>query len=98
MPIYVWIGRDSDRGAELRKEQRPAHLANLEPLSEAGRIRFAGPLKQADGSPCGSLIVFEAGSLEEAQAIAASDPYTKSGVFGQVEVFESLQVFPSEQV
>ncbi|MAE96589.1 MAG: hypothetical protein CL910_18225 [Deltaproteobacteria bacterium] len=95
MPIYIWIGRDSDRGAQLRKEQRPAHLAHLEPLSAEGRIRFAGPLLQPEGRPCGSVIVFEAASLEEARAIAEGDPYSTSGVFGQVEVFESMQVFPT---
>ena len=94
MPIYVWIGRDSEQGAELRKQHRPAHLDNLAPLSKAGRVRFAGPLKQPDGSPCGSVIVFEAESLDAARAIAHADPYSTSGVFGEVEVFESLQVFP----
>ncbi|MDJ0788308.1 MAG: YciI family protein [Myxococcota bacterium] len=94
MPLYVWIGRDGERGAELRKQHRPAHIDNLAPLSKAGRIRFAGPLKQEDGSPCGSVIVFEAENLEAAREIAHGDPYTTSGVFGDVEVFESLQVFP----
>lgn len=96
MPLYVWIGRDGSRGAELRPEHRPGHLANLEPLAQAGRIRFAGPLKRADGSPCGSVIVFEASDLDAAEAVAAADPYSTSGVFESVEVFESMQVFPSE--
>jgi uncharacterized protein YciI len=94
MPIYVWIGRDGEGTAELRKAQRPAHLGNLEPLSAEGRIRFAGPLKRPDGTACGSVIVFEADSLEDARAIADGDPYSTSGVFGQVDVFESMQVFP----
>ncbi len=96
MPLFIWIGRDGPRGAELRPDQRPGHLANLEPLAEAGRIRFAGPLKREDGSPCGSVIVFEAPDLAAARDVAERDAYTTSGVFESVEVFESLQVFPSE--
>ena len=95
MPLYIWIGRDGPQGAAKRPERRPGHLANLEPLAEAGRIRFAGPLKREDGSPCGSVIVFEADDLDAARAVAERDPYTTSGVFESVEVFESMQVFPA---
>lgn len=96
MPVYVWIGRDGDQTAALRQEKRPDHLANLQSLSDAGRIRYAGPLKTAEGKPCGSVIVFDADSLEEATSTANGDPYSTSGVFATVEVFESLQVFPSD--
>jgi len=94
MPLYALIGRDGPRGAELRKRHREAHLAGLEPLDAAGRIRHAGPLRDADGAPCGSLVVFEAESLEDARAQAAADPYVVEGVFASHEVFETAVVFP----
>ncbi|NNL67647.1 MAG: hypothetical protein HKP30_15460 [Myxococcales bacterium] len=94
MPLYAMIGRDGPRGLELRKLHREAHLAGLEPLAAAGRIRHAGPLRDADGSPCGSLVVFEAEDLAAAEAQAAADPYVVHGVFASHEVFETVVVFP----
>ena len=96
MPLYAMIGRDGSRGAELRKLHREAHLAGLEPLASAGRIRHAGPLRDETGAPCGSLVVFEAESLDAARRQAASDPYVLEGVFESHEVFETVVVFPKE--
>ena len=94
MGLYLYIGRDGAHGAERRPDARPKHLAHLEPLDDAGRIRFAGPLLDDDEKPCGSLIVFEAENLAEARRIAESDPYLTEGVFDAVEVFATKGVFP----
>jgi len=94
LPLYIYIGHDGPRGAELRKIHRPAHIASLEPLEAEGRIRFAGPLLDSDGSPVGSAIVIEAESLEAARDIAARDPYVAQGIFEQHEVYETRAVFP----
>jgi uncharacterized protein YciI len=94
MPHYVLIGRDGPRGVELRKTHRDAHLANLQRLADDRRVTFAGPLRDAEGLPCGSVVVFEAADLESARRIAETDPYTLEGIFETVEVFETLQVFP----
>jgi uncharacterized protein YciI len=94
MPWYVLIGRDGPRGVELRRIHREAHLAGLAELDAAGRIRHAGPLRDEQGSPCGSVVIFEAPSLEEARALAARDPYVVEGVFAHHEVLETAGVFP----
>ncbi len=96
MPLYAMIGRDGSRGPELRVLHRPAHLEGLEGLEAAGQIRHAGPLLDAGGAPVGSLIVFEAASLDEARAVAARDPYVVEGIFASHEVFETRVVFPRE--
>ncbi len=90
------IGYDGPRGAELRKLHRAAHLKGLEPLAAEGRIRHAGPLLDDAGSPLGSVIVFEAGSLADARELAARDPYVTEGVFERHEVRETKVVFPRE--
>ncbi len=94
MPLYAFIGRDGPEGLARRGRHREAHLANLEPLDQAGRVPFAGPLRDESGDPCGSVIVFEAADLAAARAFAASDPYVVEGVFASYEVFETVAVFP----
>ena len=42
--LYVIIGHDAPEAREKRPQVRPAHLAHLDPLARAGRIRLAGPL------------------------------------------------------
>ncbi len=94
MPFFVFIGYDGPRGSELRGQHRPAHLKNLESLSDAGRIRHAGPLLDPTGRPFGSLVVFEDESLQAARAWAARDPYVVEDVFVRYEVHETKIVFP----
>jgi uncharacterized protein YciI len=95
MPLYVLIGRDGDKGPEHRQRHRAAHLAGLEPLDKARRIRHAGPLLDPDGTPRGSVVVFEAPSLDEARAVMARDPFVVEGVFGSWEVYETRATFPT---
>ncbi len=93
MPWFLFIGHDGPRGAELRKLHRPAHLAGLEELERAGRLRHAGPILGDDGAPLGSVILFEAPSLAEARALAGRDPYVTEAVFERFEVRETKTVF-----
>ena len=88
--LFVIIGHDSPDGAAKRPAVRPAHLAHLRPLSEAGRVKLAGPLLDKTGS----LIVVEAESLAEVWALVARDPYVVEGIFNRVEVKPFAQVFP----
>jgi uncharacterized protein YciI len=94
MPLYVYRGSDGPRGAELRKKLRERHLAHLEALAKAGRIRFAGPLYDERGNPCGSLVIFEDDDLASATATAESDPYRVEGVFDEIEVKATKAVLP----
>jgi uncharacterized protein YciI len=96
VPFFVFTGHDGPRGADLRKTHRPAHLAGLEGLEAGGRIRHAGPILDETGSPIGSVVVFEAASLEEARGVAARDPYVTEGVFERHTVHETKGVFPRE--
>jgi uncharacterized protein YciI len=88
--LFVIIGHDGPQGAALRPKIRPAHLENLRPLVNAGKLKISGPF--TDGS--GSLFIVDMESEAEARAFAESDPYTTSGVFASVEVKPFRQVFP----
>ena len=69
---------------------RPAHLENLRPLVDAGKVVIGGPF--TDGS--GSLIRGGFRDEDAAQAFAQNDPYTLEGVFERVEVKPFRKVFP----
>jgi uncharacterized protein len=88
--LYVIIGHDAPDGPQKRPTVRPAHLEHIRPLSEAGRVKLAGPFLDRTGS----LIVVEAASLAEVWALVARDPYVTEGVFNHVELKAFQQVFP----
>jgi len=56
-----------------------AHYRWIIGLEKEGRVFASGPLFEADGSQGAGMTVFRAGSAEEAQALAASDPFCISG-------------------
>ena len=90
--LFVIIGHDARDAKDRRPATRPAHLAHLEPLAQAGRIVLAGPL--TDGA--GSLIVLEAASLAEVWDLVGRDPYVTNGIFERVEVHPFTRVFPRD--
>lgn len=97
MPLYALQGRDAAAALPLRLKHRPAHLARIETLDRAGRVRFAGPLLDPAGQPCGSIVIFEATDLAAARAVAEADPYVMFAVFASWELHEIRQVFPAAQ-
>ena len=97
--LYAIIARDTENSLEKRKAARPAHLARLTELREAGRLVLAGPhpaIDNDDPGPAGftgSLIVAEFSSIEEARIWASADPYYKSGAYAEVIVKPFKKVF-----
>jgi uncharacterized protein YciI len=61
---------------------RPLHRQYAQGLAGQGKIVIVGPF--SDGA--GAIIVYEAESLEQAAALAANDPYAKSGVWTKYEI------------
>jgi uncharacterized protein len=98
--LYAIIGTDAAGSLPRRRAARPAHLARLDALLEAGRLVLSGPLPAVDAPDpgpagfTGSLIVAEFGSLEAARAWAEADPYMTDGVFAAVDVRPFIQVKP----
>lgn len=98
--LYLILGRDHPGSLPKRKAARPAHLARLEALRDAGRLILAGPLPAIDAvdpGPAGfegSAIVAEFESLEAARDWALADPYMAEGVYAGLEVKPFLRVLP----
>ena len=57
-------------------EYRPLHRAYLGGLRDEGKLVLSGPF----GENAGGLVVYEAPSLEEVQALVDADPFTIHGV------------------
>ena len=97
---YVIQARDRTGSLQDRVQLRPAHLARLEALKNAGRLLVAGPLPAIDAEDpgpagyLGSLIVARFGSLAEAETWASQDPYLEAGVYETVDVFPFKRALP----
>ena len=99
--LYAIMSEDVADSLPKRQSARPAHLARLQTLQDAGRLILAGPHPAIDSeNPAeagftGSLIVAEFASLEDAKSWANADPYMDAGVYLRVVVKPFKQVFPS---
>jgi hypothetical protein len=68
---------DYDPNNPKLADVRPVHRQYLAELREKGKLAISGPFTEGGGA----LIVLEADSKEEAEAILQADPFTTSGVF-----------------
>lgn len=84
--LFVILCNDKPGHLDLRMSTRPAHVEWLKGLDAAGVLKAGGPFLGADGKPVGSMLVLKAASLEEAEAVAAQDPYAEAGLFADVAV------------
>ncbi len=98
--LYAIISQDRDNSLADRLAARPAHLARLEALRDAGRLVLAGPHPAIDSEDpgdagfSGSLVVAEFDSLATAESWAAADPYMDAGVYASVTVKPFRKVLP----
>src|SRR5690606_26693509 len=96
--LYAIMARDVPDSLPLRKITRPRHLEYLQPLIDAGRLRFAGAHPAIDApvpGPAGftgGLVVAGFYSQGDCEAWAAKDPYVLEGVFAEVTSKPVLQV------
>ena len=79
---------DRPDAAAVRTATRAAHLAFH---ADRGNL-VGGPMRDASGEVCGSLIIFEAPELEAARAEMAHDPYVVAGLFETITITEFVAV------
>jgi uncharacterized protein YciI len=97
---YLILGADVDDSLAARREARPQHLARLQALLDAGRLKLAGPLPAIDAEDpgeagfTGSVIVAAFDSIHDAKAWAADDPYVHAGVYDTMLVKPFKPVLP----
>lgn len=89
--LFVIMCADKPERIELRQSTRPAHLEHLQ--AHQGKLVEAGPVLDAGGRPCGSLLLVEMADRAEAEAFAAADPYARAGLFESVVIRPYRAVF-----
>ena len=97
---YAIEGYDGEDVLARRGTARPAHLARLIALRNAGRLLLAGPcpaIDTEDPGPAGfsgSIVIAEFESLADARVWADADPYVETGVYTRVDVRPFRPVLP----
>lgn len=87
--LVCLMARDKASAVGVRAENRPAHV---EYLKSTGCVQLAGPLLDAEGNMCGSMIVLDVADMAAAEDWAANDPYAKAGLFESVTLDEWKKV------
>lgn len=82
MTVYYFClltkGPKSGTGTpEERRTAQAAHMANIQRLADTGKLLVAGPFM--DGGDWRGIFIFKCASLEEAQALVATDPLIQDG-------------------
>lgn len=83
--LVAFIGRDKPGHLQTRIDNRPAHV---DYLKTCGIVVMAGPLLDDAGQMCGSLVVLNVDTMDQARAWAAADPYAKAGLFEKTELIQ----------
>lgn len=97
--LYLIYTQDVPQSLENRLSARPAHLARLQALRDAGRLVVAGPNPATDSNDpgnagfTGSTVIAEFTTLADAKTWAEQDPYVAAGVYAQVTIKPFKQVF-----
>jgi uncharacterized protein len=68
---------------------RPSHREYLGQLRDQGKIVASGPFEDDSGA----LIIYEADTQEEAEALIEADPFRAAGVFQSYTIKPWRQVF-----
>ena len=87
--LVCLMAHDKAGALDVRLENRSAHV---EYLKSTDHVHLAGPLIDADGGMCGSMIVLDVPDMAAAKAWAANDPYAKAGLFSSVTLTEWKKV------
>lgn len=87
--LVCLMAHDKPGALEIRIANRPAHV---DYLKSTDHVHLAGPLIDAEGGMCGSMIVLDVPDMAAAEGWAANDPYAKAGLFASVTLTEWKKV------
>lgn len=83
------MAHDKPGALDLRSANRQAHL---DYIRTTGVVEMAGPLLDAGGQMCGSLLILDVPDMEAARDWATQDPYARAGLFATTTLIEWKKV------
>jgi uncharacterized protein YciI len=87
--LVCLMARDKAGALNVRMENRSAHV---DYLKSTDHVHLAGPLINANGDMCGSMIVLDVPDMAAAENWVANDPYGKAELFESVTLTEWKKV------
>ena len=86
MPLFTIYALDVPNSGPGRAEHGTAHRERLKQAVEPVRVVVAGPLRDDDDKPIGSLLVVEAASIDLVRDFVKADPYAANGIYDTVDI------------
>ena len=89
---YVIVTRDKPGSIDLRKKTRAEHLKYIERFVPSVLVG-GGFITEEDALAGGGLIILDVENRSEAEEFVKNDPYTRVGLFQEVEIKRWKKVF-----
>ena len=89
---YAIISRDKPGSIDLRTKTRPEHLQYIERFVPSVLVG-GGFITEEDALAGGGLIILDVEKRSEDEEFVKNDPYTKVGLFQEVEIKRWKKVF-----
>lgn len=86
--LIAFHGLDRPDAGDLRDTLRSAHADYQHHRGNP----VGGPLLDDAGNACGTLIIFEADSVDAAERLMADDPFVAGGLFAQTSIREFVAI------
>ena len=86
---YAIFATDKPGMLAVRERVRPAHRAYLRNAAadHGVHVRLGGPTLDAQAAAMnGTLLVIEAGDIDDVQRFVSGDPYMHAGIFERVDI------------
>lgn len=89
--LFSIVCTDKPASLELRTATRPQHLAYIQ--GRVSELVLGGPVMDAEGKLCGSLLVIDVEDRQAAEDFAIGDPYARAGLFESTAIRPFRTVF-----
>lgn len=86
MPLFTIYAIDVPDSGPLRAAHGEQHRDRLRNATDPVRVVMAGPLRNDDDEPVGSLLIVEAESVDIVSRFVEADPYRINSVYATVDI------------